>query len=147
MNRMLHFGIHLPHHQTRLCSSKLLYITSKNFTNGWLVKRSGIFPAKFKSSNAAFLLSSITPSSKRPENNFMGELESQSVLTFVYPLSPMFDEQQIFPCNTTALENRVVMRIKVMIILDECNWYFNKFSPLLLLKMYRDNKWEFEFRC
>ena len=70
MNRMLHFGIHLPHHQTRFCSSKLLYITSKNFTNGWLVKRSGIFPAKFKSSNAAFLLSSITPSSKRPENNF-----------------------------------------------------------------------------
>ena len=33
----------------------------------------------------------------------MGELESQSVLTFVYPLSPMIDEQQISPCNTTAL--------------------------------------------
>ena len=26
-------------------------------------------------------------------------------------------------------------------------WYFNKFSPLLLLKTYRDNKWQFEFRC
>ena len=33
----------------------------------------------------------------------MGELESQSVLTFVYPLSLMIDEQQISPSNTTAL--------------------------------------------
>ena len=32
-----------------------------------------------------------------------------------------------------------------MITLDESNWYFNKFSPLLLLKVYSDNKWEFEF--
>ena len=37
------------------------------------------------------------------------------------------------------------MRIKDMITQDESNWHFNKFSPLLLLKTYRDNKWEFEF--
>ena len=37
------------------------------------------------------------------------------------------------------------MRIEDMITQDKSNWYFNNFSPLLLLKMYRDNKWEFEF--
>ena len=37
------------------------------------------------------------------------------------------------------------MKIKDMITLDESNWYFNKFSSLLLLKTYEDNKWEFEF--
>ena len=39
------------------------------------------------------------------------------------------------------------MRIKDMITQDENNWYFNKFSPLILLKMYRDNRREFEFLC
>ena len=39
------------------------------------------------------------------------------------------------------------MRIKDMITKDEPNWYFNEFFPLLLLKTYRDNKWEFEFWC
>ena len=39
------------------------------------------------------------------------------------------------------------MRIKDMITEDESNWYFNKFSQLPLLKMYRDNKWEYEFSC
>ena len=61
------------------------------------------------------------------------------------PLSPKSDLRQISPCNISALQNRVVMRIKDMITQDESNWYFNKFSPLLLLKTYRDNKWEFEF--
>ena len=37
------------------------------------------------------------------------------------------------------------MRIKDMITQDESNWHFNKLSPLLLFKTYRDNKWEFEF--
>ena len=39
------------------------------------------------------------------------------------------------------------MRIEDMITQDESNWCFNKFSPLLLLKTHRDNKWEFEFWC
>ena len=30
---------------------------------------------------------------------------------------------------------------------NESNWYFNKFSPPLLLKTYRENKGEFEFWC
>ena len=45
------------------------------------------------------------------------------------------DQRQITPCNITALPNRVVMRVKDMITQDE-----SKFSPLLLLKTYRDNK-------
>ena len=39
------------------------------------------------------------------------------------------------------------MRIMDMITQDESNWYFNKFSPLHLLKTCRDNKKEFEFWC
>ena len=37
------------------------------------------------------------------------------------------------------------MGIEDMITQDESNWYFNEFSPLLLLKTYKDNKSEFEF--
>ena len=37
------------------------------------------------------------------------------------------------------------MGIEDMITQDESNWYFNEFSPLLLLKTYKDNEWEFEF--
>ena len=37
------------------------------------------------------------------------------------------------------------MRIDVMITEDESNWYFNKFSPINLLRTYRDNIWEFKF--
>ena len=37
------------------------------------------------------------------------------------------------------------MRIEDMVRKDESNRYFNKLSTLLLLKTYRDNKWEFEF--
>ena len=37
------------------------------------------------------------------------------------------------------------MRIDVMITEDESNWYFNKFSPIHLLRTYRDNIWEFKF--
>ena len=33
----------------------------------------------------------------------------------------------------------------VMITEDKSNWYFNKFSPLLLLKTQKVNKWEFGF--
>ena len=61
------------------------------------------------------------------------------------PLSPKSDRHQISPYNINALENRVVMRIEYMIREDESNWYFNKFSPLLLLKKYRDSKWESQF--
>ena len=38
-----------------------------------------------------------------------------------------------------------VMRIECMIREDECNWYFNEFSPLRLLKKYRNSKWESQF--
>ena len=37
------------------------------------------------------------------------------------------------------------MRIKVMIEEDKSNWYFNKFFLLLLLKKYKDSKWETQF--
>ena len=58
------------------------------------------------------------------------------------PLRPKSDQHEISPYNINSLENRLVMRIEYMIRKDESNWYFNKFSPLLLLKTYRDNKWE-----
>ena len=37
------------------------------------------------------------------------------------PLSPKCDQRQISPCNISALQNRVVMRIKDMITQDESN--------------------------
>ena len=37
------------------------------------------------------------------------------------PLSPKSDQHQISPCNISALQNRVVMRIKDMITQDESN--------------------------
>ena len=37
------------------------------------------------------------------------------------------------------------MIIKDIITQDESDWYLNKLSSLFLLKMYRDNEWEFEF--
>ena len=37
------------------------------------------------------------------------------------PLSPKNDQRQISPCNISALQNRVVMRIKDMITQDESN--------------------------
>ena len=48
------------------------------------------------------------------------------------PLNPKSDQHQISPCNSNALYNRVVMRIKDMITQDEFDWYFINFSPLLL---------------
>ena len=57
-------------------------------------------------------------------------------------LRPKSDQHEISPSNINSLENRLVMRIEYMIREDESNWYFNKFSRLLLLKTYRDNKWE-----
>ena len=63
----------------------------------------------------------------------------------INPLSPKSDRHQISPYNINALENRVVMRIEYMIREDESNWYFNKFSPVLLLNKYRDSKWESQF--
>ena len=63
----------------------------------------------------------------------------------INPLSTKSDRHQISPYNINALENRVVMRIEYMIREDESNWYFNKFSPLLLLNKYRDSKWESQF--
>ena len=55
------------------------------------------------------------------------------------------DQHEISPYSINALENRVVMRIEGIIREDESNWYYNKFSPLLLLKKYRDSKWESQF--
>ena len=43
------------------------------------------------------------------------------VLCFFNPLSPKSDQRQISPCNISALQNRVVMRIKDMIKQDESN--------------------------
>ena len=63
----------------------------------------------------------------------------------INPLRPKSDQHEIFPYNINALENTVVMRIEVKIREDDSNWYFNKFSPLLLLKKYRDSKWEYQF--
>ena len=37
------------------------------------------------------------------------------------PLSPRSDQRQISPCNISALQNRLVMRIKDMITQDESN--------------------------
>ena len=55
------------------------------------------------------------------------------------------DQHEIYPYSINALENRVVMRIEGIIREDESNWYFNKFSPRLLLINYRDSKWESQF--
>ena len=63
----------------------------------------------------------------------------------INPLRPKSDQHEISPYNINALENTVVMRIEVKIREDDSNWYFNKFSPLLLLKKYRDSKWEYQF--
>ena len=54
------------------------------------------------------------------------------------------DQQKISLSNINVLKNGVVMRIAYMIWGDE-SWFFNKFSPLLLLKNYRDSKWESQF--
>ena len=58
------------------------------------------------------------------------------------PLSTKSDQHEIFPYHINALENSLVVRIERMIREDESNWYSKKFSPLLLLKKYRDGKWE-----
>ena len=55
------------------------------------------------------------------------------------------DQHEISPYNINAFENRLVMRIEYMIREDDATWYFNKFSPPLLLKKYRGNKWESQF--
>ena len=81
----------------------------------------------------------------KSEGSWNGRGRGKYKATTLNPLSPKSDQHQISPCNIYALSNRVVMRIRDMITLDESNRYFNKFSPLLLLKTYRDNKWEFEF--
>ena len=51
------------------------------------------------------------------------------------PEGPKSNQHEISPYNINALENRAGLRIEYMIRKeDESNWYFNKFSPLLLLK-------------
>ena len=70
-------------------------------------------------------------------------LAAKSLLT-LYTLEQRSDQHEISPYYINALENWVVTRIKVMIREDESFWYFNKFSPLLLLKTYGERKWEFE---
>ena len=70
---------------------------------------------------------------------------SKETLTKFSPLSPKSDQHEISPYYINASENRVVMRIGYMIRKEECNWYFKKSSPLLLLKKYRDSKWESQF--
>ena len=63
----------------------------------------------------------------------------------INPLRPKSDQHEISPYNINALENTAIMRIEVKIKEDDSNWHFNKFSPLLLLKKYRDSKWESQF--
>ena len=63
----------------------------------------------------------------------------------INPLRPKSDQHEISPYNINALENTVVMRIEVKIREDDSHWYVNKFSLLLLLKKYRDSKWESQF--
>ena len=55
---------------------------------------------------------------------------------FFNPLSTKGDQHEISPYNINAFENGLVMRIEYMIREDESNWYFNNFSPPLLLKKY-----------
>ena len=43
------------------------------------------------------------------------------VFSDLNPLSPKSDQRQISPCNISALQNRVVMRITDMITQDESN--------------------------
>ena len=66
------------------------------------------------------------------------------LLSYLTLLNPKSDQHQI-SCNVNALQNRVVIRIKDRITHDKFARYFNKFSPLLLLEMYRGNKWELKF--
>ena len=61
------------------------------------------------------------------------------------PLSPKSDQYQNSPCDISALQNRLVMRIKDMITQDTKSWYFNNLSLLLLKETYKDSKWEFKF--
>ena len=61
------------------------------------------------------------------------------------PLSPVSDQHEISPCTINAFLNRMIMRIEDMITQEELHCYFKKFFPLLLLKMYRERKWEFAF--
>ena len=67
----------------------------------------------------------------------------QKQQTSVKPFKPSSDQLEISPCHVNALQNKVVMRIEHMITEDESKWYFNKFSPLLLLEMNGNNKTEF----
>ena len=69
--------------------------------------------------------------------------KSRKVFHALCPLSPKSDQHEISPYNISSLENIVVMRIEHVIREDESNWYFNKFSPLLVL--YKDSKWESQF--
>ena len=69
--------------------------------------------------------------------------KSRKVFHALCPLSPKSDQHEISPYNINSSENIVDMRIEYMIREDESNWYFNKFSPLLVL--YRDSKWESQF--
>ena len=59
--------------------------------------------------------------------------------TVLNHLSPNSDQHETSPYDINALESRVVMRIEHMIREEEYNWCFNKFSPLLLLKKYRES--------
>ena len=59
-------------------------------------------------------------------------IEQLGEFIFLTPLNPKSDQHQISPCNSDALLNRVVMRIKDMITQDVFVWYFINFSPLLL---------------
>ena len=67
----------------------------------------------------------------------------QKQQTSLKPFKPSSDQLEISPCDINALQNRVVMRIERMITEDESNRHFNKFSLLLLLEMYGENKTEF----
>ena len=72
----------------------------------------------------------------------LSKVQNQTITDFLFdPLSPRSDQREISPYNINALENRVVMRIEYM----KQGRYFNKFSPILLLKKYNDSKLESQF--
>ena len=59
------------------------------------------------------------------------------------PLRPNNDVSQTSHCNIKGLSVSEVRRIENMITQVQFYWYFNSFSPLLVLEMYGNTKGEF----
>ena len=56
------------------------------------------------------------------------------------PFNPNSDQHQISPCNIKSYLAPEVMRIKDMITQSEFSWYFNNFSPVLLRKVWGQDR-------